>query len=260
MPRRLLRPPLGPARAAGRLSARLALAAAGMAAAITALTVSAAPEARAQEAGGEEPLRVLAFGDSLTKGTGSTHGGGYRLTFLERMRTAGVRVDMVGTKSDGPPGMDAEHSGHQGQGVAKLDEVVLDNVRRQRPDVVLLMIGTNDADEHLVPEAFRIRYTVLLDRLLTGRTRVLAATIPPSRAGRRVQAKLAVNKIIRAEVERRAREGKAVRLVDVFGALDPASDFLDPVHINDAGYAKVGNAFADALLEALAQRPAAAAP
>lgn len=227
---------------------------------LLALGAGALPAAPAHAAAGE-PLRVLPFGDSLTKGTGSTHGGGYRLTFLARMREAGVAVDMVGTKKNGPPGMDPDHSGIQGEGVAKLDEVVTDEVRKLRPDVVLLMIGTNDADLHFVPDAFRIRYSVILDRLLgDSHVRVLAATIPPSHAGRKQALRLAVNKIISEEVEKRAAAGVSVQLVDVFHVLDPKTDFVDRIHMNDAGYEKIGNAFADAFLAAPKPPPRTAAP
>jgi lysophospholipase L1-like esterase len=198
-----------------------------------------------------EPLRVMPLGDSLTKGVGSSHGAGYRQTFLRRMGEAGIEVDMVGSFHNGPKGMDRDHQGHQGQGVAKLDQVTFDELRAERPDVVILMIGTNDAKEsQLVPDAFRIRYSVLLDRSLAeSRTRLIAATIPPHRFGKGAKARQAINRIIREEVEKRAAQGRAVRLVDVYALLDDRADFVDALHMNDAGYEKVGNAFADALLE-----------
>jgi lysophospholipase L1-like esterase len=209
-----------------------------------------------------DPLRVMALGDSLTKGTGSTHGAGYRQAFLRRMGEAGVEVDMVGSFHSGPKGMDRDHQGHQGQGVAKLDQVTFDELRAERPNVVILMIGTNDAKEsQLVPEAFRIRYTVLLDRALAeSGTRLLAATIPPHRFGKGAKAREAINRIIRDEVGKREAQGRAVRLVDVYALLDDRADFADALHMNDAGYDKVGDAFADALLEMLGPGAQHAAP
>jgi lysophospholipase L1-like esterase len=214
----------------------------------------------AAAAASAEPIKIMAIGDSLTKGTGSTHRAGYRLEFLTRMKTAGVDVDMVGSFHDGPKEIDRDHQGHQGQGVAKLDEVSFDELRRERPSVVILMIGTNDAKEKsLVPDAFRIRYSVLLDRILAeSKTKLIAATIPPTRYGRREKVINAVNVIIKSEVEKRAAAGRAVRLVDVHGLLDGRGDFIDILHMNDAGYAKIGDAFADTLLEMLAA-PASAA-
>lgn len=209
-----------------------------------------------------EPLKILPIGDSLTKGTGSTHRAGYRLEFLARMKAAGVDVDMVGSFHDGPKEIDRDHQGHQGQGVAKLDEVSFDELRRERPGAVILLIGTNDAKEKsLVPEAFRIRYSVLLDRILAeSHVKLVTATIPPVRFGRRAKLIAGINGIIKSEVEKRAAAGKSIRLVDVHALLDDRADFVDNVHMNDAAYAKVGDAFADALLELLEQPAAAARP
>src|SRR5262245_61926174 len=151
----------------------------------------------AAAAASAEPIKIMPIGDSLTKGTGSTHRAGYRLEFLSRMKAAGVDVDMVGSFHDGPKEIDRDHQGHQGQGVAKLDEVSFEELRKERPGVVILMIGTNDAKEKtLVPEAFRIRYSVLLDRILAeSRTKLVAATIPPTRYGRRAKVINAINVI-----------------------------------------------------------------
>ena len=209
-----------------------------------------------------DPLRIMAIGDSLTKGTGSTHRAGYRLEFLARMKAAGVDVDMVGSFHDGPKEIDRDHQGHQGQGVAKLDEVSFDRLRRERPNAVILMIGTNDAKEKsIVPDAFRIRYSVLLDRILAeSHVKLVVATVPPARFGRKAKLIEGINGIIKSEVEKRASAGKSVRLVDVYAMLDDRADFVDAVHMNDAAYAKLGDAFADALLELLGQPAAAASP
>jgi lysophospholipase L1-like esterase len=229
------------------LAPLLALAAALLAGAAVAASASA------------EPLKILPIGDSLTKGIGSTHRAGYRLEFLARMKAAGVDVDMVGSFHDGPKEIDRDHQGHQGQGVAKLDSVSLEELRRERPNAVILMIGTNDAKEKsLVPEAFRIRYSVLLDRILAeSHVKLVVATIPPTRFGRKVKLIQGINAIITSEVEKRIAAGKSIRLVDVYSLVDNRADFVDNLHMNDAGYAKVGDAFADALLE-LIDKPAAA--
>ena len=209
------------------------------------------------------PLRVVAFGDSLTMGQGSTHGAGYRLAFLERMRAAGYDVDMLGQFHSGPEGMDGDHEGYPGRGVAKLDDVSFRAMRRDHPDAVLLLIGTNDAkNSTFQPDSFRIRFSVLLDRTLSeSRMHLVVSTIPPSRygKGKRDQVKVAVNKIVREEVEKRRAEGKHVRLIDSYAMLDDRHDFVDTLHMNDAGYAKVGNAFADALIELLHAYPVPAA-
>jgi lysophospholipase L1-like esterase len=175
------------------------------------------------------------------------------------MREAGFEVDMLGTFHAGPQEIDRDHQGHQGQGVAKLDEVSFDELRRERPGMVILMIGTNDAKEGFVPDAFRIRYSVLLDRILAeSRTRLIAATIPPARYGKRDKVMGAINEIIRSEIEKRSADGR-VRLVDVNAMLDKRADYVDPLHLTDDAYARIGAAFADTAIQMLHPQPASAA-
>jgi lysophospholipase L1-like esterase len=204
------------------------------------------------------PLKVVAFGDSLTMGQGSTHQAGYRLVFLQRMREAGYEVDMLGRYHHGPPDIDRDHEGYQGHGVAKLDEASFSAMRRDHPDAVLLMIGTNDAHSSFQPDAFRIRFSVLLDRILAeSKVRLVVSTIPPGRYAKAKahQVKVAVNKVIREEVGKQVAAGKRVRLIDAYALVDDHADFVDTLHLNDAAYAKLGSAFADALLELLREYP-----
>lgn len=204
-----------------------------------------------------EPLRVMAFGDSLTMGQGSTHQAGYRLAFLDRMRAEGYEVDMLGRYQHGPEGMDGDHEGYQGRGVAKLDEVSFGAIRRDHPDAILLLIGTNDV-KTFQPESFRIRYSVLLDRFLAeSKVRLVVSTIPPARFGKakKDRVKPAVNKVIREEVEKQRARGKRIELIDAYAMLDDRQDFVDTLHLNDAAYARLGDAFADALLGLLRKYP-----
>jgi lysophospholipase L1-like esterase len=53
-------------------------------------------------------------------------------------------------------------------------------------------------------------------------------------------------------------QGKSIRLVDVYALLDDRADFVDGLHMNDAGYDKVGKAFAEMLLDMLHSAPPAA--
>ena len=232
---------------------------------LVAFCLLAAPAAStADDAAPNDPapkVTVMPFGDSLTKGTGSTHGAGYRLQFLHRMSDAGVTVDMLGSFHSGPNDIDRDHEGHQGQGVAKLDQVAFDEILKEKPDYVLLLIGTNDAkDSSLQPVAFRIRFSVLMDRILSeSHIKLVVATIPPGRYGRRDKgAREAVNAIIEDEVDKRRDAGRSVRLIDVYHMLDPKTDFADTLHMNDGGYAKIGNAFADAVLDLMHSVPASA--
>lgn len=196
-------------------------------------------------------LRVMALGDSLTTGAGSSHAGGYRLTFWTRLQEEGLEVDMVGGKADGPETFDNRHQGYSPGTLHEISASVYDKVRDYAPDVVLVLAGTDEwRDDRFSPPSFAVNLGVLIDRILTARAgaQIFVATIPPPKFGRNEQEKRQLNKLIRREVRERGARGQAVHLVDVFDVLDPVRDMLDGNRPNDAGYEKIGDAFADAVL------------
>jgi lysophospholipase L1-like esterase len=209
-------------------------------------------------AGAAGPLRVMALGDSVTVGTGSSHGGGYRPTFCQRMRDAGVEIDMVGGKADGSDTFDNRHQGYARASLYDLSAGVTEKVRTYQPNVVLLLTGSDEAGEDsFSAPAFEANLQVLIDRVFaTSReAKLLIATVPPGRFGRKDGSRRALNDGVRRTVRERAARGEAVYLVDAFKLLDPQRDMLDESHPNDAGYERIGEAFADALLAALGAEP-----
>ncbi len=103
------------------------------------------------------------------------------------------------------------------------------------------------------------RTCLLLDRILAeSHTRLIAATIPPARYGKRDKVMATINEIIRSEVDKRAATGR-VRLVDVNAMVDKRADYVDSLHLNDDAYARVGSAFADTAIQMLHTQPASAA-
>jgi lysophospholipase L1-like esterase len=223
-----------------------ALRAALCAGAIACLGVASGP-ARA------EPLKVMAIGDSLTVGQGSSHGGGYRAPFWERMRDAGIEIDMVGGKVGGPETFDNRHQGYPQMALHQLSAGIFDKLRKYEPDVVLLLQGADETRaESFSPHAFQANLEVMIDRVFTARPRVrlLIGTLPPTKFGRHQGGRRAVNEMFRRTVRERAERGQAITLVDLFPLIDPQREMGD-AHPNDAGYERIGEAFADALLALL---------
>jgi lysophospholipase L1-like esterase len=199
-------------------------------------------------------VKVMALGDSLTVGVGSTRGGGYRAPFWERMRDAGVEVDMVGGKIDGPETFDNRHQGYAQMPLHELSAGVFDKVRSFEPDYVLLLAGSDEVGtSHFSPHAFAANLDVMIDRIFTARSgvKLLIGTLPPARYGKKQGAKRAVNELLRRSVRERAARGQAVYLVDAFAAMDPQREMADASHPNDAGYERIGEAFAEVLLPLL---------
>lgn len=199
-------------------------------------------------------LKVMALGDSLTVGIGSSQGDGYRAAFWRRMTDSGFEVDMVGGKADGPDTFDNRHQGYLQMPLHELSSGVYEKVRSYQPDVVLLLVGTDEArSDHFSPPAFATNLGVMIDRIFTGKrdAKILISTLPPARFGKNQGTKRELNELLRRTVRERAERGEAIFLVDSFTVLDPAREMGDPDHPNDAGYERIGEAFADALLAAL---------
>jgi lysophospholipase L1-like esterase len=225
---------------------RLAVRALALLAAVAPLAAAAAES--------PAPVKVMALGDSLTVGVGSTRGGGYRAPFWERMRDAGIEVDMVGGKIDGPETFDNRHQGYAQMPLHELSSGVFDKVRSFEPDYVLLLAGADEVGtSHFSPHAFAANLDVMIDRIFTAKrdVKLLIGTLPPAKYGKKQGAKRAVNELLRRTVRERAARGQAVYLADAFAAIDPQREMADASHPNDAGYERIGEAFADALLPLL---------
>ena len=90
-------------------------------------------------------IRILPVGDSITYG--SSVAGGYRLPLYRMLTNAGFNVDFTGTQTgNGDPALpDSDHEGHGGWTISQIDGIMLSVFTATvDPDVILLMIGTND--------------------------------------------------------------------------------------------------------------------
>jgi len=86
-------------------------------------------------------LRIMPLGASITQGFGSTDGTGYRKLLRSRLRFAGWKVNMVGSKRDG--GMaDSDNEGHPGKVIAEVREAFDGSGSSLMPNLVLINAGT----------------------------------------------------------------------------------------------------------------------
>lgn len=104
-------------------------------------------------------LTILPLGDSITKGCGSDAGpsnnwtavcgpdsGGYRAPLWASLTAAGFNVTFVGTQSSGPAWLPATGQHHEGHPGWRIDQIlqILPTWAALKPDVILLLLGTND--------------------------------------------------------------------------------------------------------------------
>jgi len=207
-------------------------------------------------------LRVMALGDSHTVGVGSTHRAGYRLAFSNAMSEGGYDIDMVGGKANGPEGFDHRHQGYKGATTYEISSAVHEKLANYDPELVILLIGTNDARAPgFNPLSFEVHLSVLVDRIFASNPdiKLIIATVPPQKSGKNDPANRALNARIQKHVEGR-RNQDHIAIVDVYNLIDDRLDMFDDLHMNDAGYEKVGGAFADAALSLVNPKVATPAP
>ncbi len=218
-------------------------------------------------------LKIMPLGDSNTSGPTWARGT-YRLQLWKDFGSDINRIEFVG--STGYP-LPAElgskrHEGHSGFTIAAAPigyGNITDNIATwlgptMNPDIILMMIGTNDINyQYRVDEApARLDHLIsLISDLGTGlkpSAYLVVASLPPINdttnnfrstptdysANARVNA---FNATLPGIVADHFARGERVYFADINAALTVA-DIADGLHLTAAGYDKIGNAFYNAIL------------
>jgi len=205
-------------------------------------------------------IRVLALGDSNTRGEGTP--GGYRTQFWNRAVNDGVAIDFLGTRNGGPSNLgDKDHQGQGGWSIPQmLSWVKAGNLANQNPDMILFMMGTNDANTNgaVSGVAIRDRLSTFIDEVskVVPKAHLFVSSILPldTPRGTAAEAKAArdFNALIPGLVSQKAAQGKRVSFVNAGGSLgvgdingdnSATNDQNDGLHATAAGYNKLGNAW-----------------
>ena len=196
-------------------------------------------------------LRVLAMGDSLTDGERLP--GGWRPAM--KRACANLRIDFVGSRTSGPPGFDdPENEGHTGWTIDRVGVRAAEWTRAASPDVILLMLGTNDVaiGTRLDSAPTRLADVARAVANAAPRALVLVSTLPTMTRSTEWRGRVEqFNRRTSEEIGSLARDGVAVRFVDVGGAIH-GSDLRDGVHPSAQGNEQLGRAWCRALEDGLA--------
>ncbi len=183
-------------------------------------------------------LRILPLGDSITEGVN----GGYRDVLYTRLVAAGYTVDYVGPRYDQYSGApDKDHAGTPGWNSGNVLGAIDGYLATYDPDIVLLMIGTNDlawwVADATAPADTAARVGQILDRIAASGARITLATTPPIS-----DASVPPNGRSRSQMMRdynaalrTLAAARGVTLVDVEAALT-LSDLYDGVHPSEAAH------------------------
>jgi lysophospholipase L1-like esterase len=206
------------------------------------------------------PCKILPLGDSITFGGGSqkvngtteTFYGGYRVQLFTHAVNANQRITFVGSQSNGPTTVAGKpfpqkHEGHSGWVIDQIVGIIPSPALNDKPDIILLMIGTNDTYGSDPPGAAD-RLGKLMDKILDADNHALlvVSAIPPWAAqGTKIPT---YNNAIPPMVEKRAAAGKHIVFVDATVGWDSKTMFGDDnLHPNWTGYNLMGDLWYKAL-------------
>ena len=208
---------------------------------------------------------VLPLGDSITEGCCTAPEGGYRIELFRQAVTNGKNVTFVGSLMNGPTTVASRtfpmrHEGHggytiSGGGNGGISGTITDNaISTYHPNVVLLMIGTNDINDNIDIANAPSRLGKLIDEIITDAPTalVVVSTIIPISAPNGDQRAQAYNAALPGLVSVRATAGKHVVLVDNYAAFSKDPNYqttlkADGLHPNTAGYVILGQSFYDVI-------------
>lgn len=202
-----------------------------------------------------EPIRIMCLGDSITCGliipSPKMVPGGYRTKLWKDLTGAGYTVDFVGASTENPDVgnlPDSDHNGYGGWTINQIEAKINTWMAAEKPAVVLLHIGTNDAFGHPTSDVVTARLNKLISDITSQspQTHVIVAQIIKTTDTNISGWVNTYNSLIPGIVAGHAKNGELVTLVDMSSVV-ATSNLIDPYHPNKTGYDQMGDAWFQAI-------------
>jgi len=209
------------------------------------------------------PCKILPFGDSITHGVKSSDDAGYRSQLFKLIVAAKQKATFTGSLANGPTQVSGQtfprmHEGHAGwtidpgysefSGYGGISSLVPSPALDEKPQIVLLHIGTNDLFPTKDGAGMATRLDALVEKIAgdAPTALIVLAQITPvgsTNAGHTAEqvaaanaAQMVYNSKIPAIIQAHVAKGQHVIGVDM--SKMPLSDLTSSsVHPNDQGYA-----------------------
>ena len=184
----------------------------------------------------------MPLGDSITEGY--FFPGGYRIDLQPAMESRGHTIEFVGSLSNGPDTLLSQHhEGHSGWRIEEISDRIVEWLQTFQPDIILLLIGTNNIGQWYQVETASYRLNQLVDRIFqTAPTvQLFLASIPPMSEPTLNQRVIQYNHKSEELVKEKQQEGQPIDFVDLYSTLSLA-DLPDGVHPNSEGFRKIARA------------------
>ena len=222
-----------------------------------------------------DKIKIMPAGDSITFGMGDD--GGYRKFLDYFLKEKGyTNVDFVGPEGSNSASFsyngktvtyDDNHAGYSGYTIKQhaggwsnnsgLYETLKNNdaVKKADPDIILLIIGTNDMTANRSMSECEDDLHTLLDYMLGDMSSdgmIFLSTIPELSAfggGDNTQKIANYNSLVKKVAQEYSNSGKHVTFADIHGCLNGTADLGDGIHPNKTGYEKMGKYWAGVIDE-----------
>ena len=214
-------------------------------------------------------LRIMPLGDSITHGSQSVRGNGYRAPLYVALTNLGYNVDYVGTQTDNygkedPFLADSDHEGHSGWKLENASNGIYNYIQDffaqiDDPHVILLHLGTNDTgdNETVFRSEATNRLVRLLDRIYECQpsAKVVVTTLMRryTTAGdtennwKYAAITNVFNPAVPGIVAAQQAKGQSAYFLDMHAAVSSWDQIADTVHPNDVGYTNMANAWVSAV-------------
>jgi hypothetical protein len=216
-------------------------------------------------------LKIMPLGDSITLGANSPAISGYRGPLYTLLSNAGITFQYVGSSMENAGTLPAtpiderHHEGHSGFFISadpvlfpyrggitnNLNAWLLPGIK---PDIILLMIGTNDVDNNYdlpnAPSRLSNLISMISDKTtgLKPNAQLIVATIIPINDTTENGWVQTYNSSLATVVSNHQKAGENVSMVDMYSAISTSSDLYDKLHPNDSGYNKMAQVWYDGIV------------
>lgn len=202
-------------------------------------------------------LRIMPLGDSITYG--SNYAGAYRIQLEKLLAQEGITAEFVGSQKNGPPELRSQaNEGHGGWTIDNIQTQIEKWLKDSHPDVVLLMIGTNDIwhssnSARDVPAMIeRLKKLILKIHKDLPKARLIVGSVPFTVMDWNpyvVDFNKRLSVLLAAESSRAGR----TEFADIYAVLKP-EDLEDGVHPTQQGYEKIAQVWFEALKPATGKK------
>lgn len=206
-----------------------------------------------------EPVRIMLVGDSITYDDAyidhpnprpTSLRNGYRNDLWYKLDEGGYWVDFVGSRIAGEaiiPAFDPDNEGYPGETSYDIADKIYNKLVQNPTDIILLYIGANDWSESTAGINEILNNIDSYERDYYHHVKVILARIANRQTYQPWMTQLNYN--IQTLANQRIINGDDIYVVDMeySAGINYSTDFQDPTHPNDVGYAKIAGVWYDAL-------------